>query len=391
MKNDSQAAAMLEAKTKQLILLGGGHTHALVLRSFINNKPANTEITLISPNRFTPYSGMLPGLIAGHYRYDDMHIDLASLCQRANIRFIEHRAIALHADQQCITLDSHTDIHYDLLSIDIGITPDSETIVGAQRYGISVKPIAEFYSHLQALRKEIQNNIGDKSIAVIGGGAGSIEIIFALAHSLRRDYPQRKLLFSLITGAEDILLSHPIKIRNRIKTLLEQENITLLCNHRATQVTESYLTAEQHDASGNLVEQKIPCDKSLWCTSAKAASWLSSSGLQLHDGFIVVDQHLRSASHHNVFAAGDIAYFSPSPLPKAGVFAVRQASTLQKNLCNALSNNTLAAYKPQKDFLSLLAIGEKYAIGSRGNWLIVGGKWVWHWKDYIDRKFMSMF
>lgn len=378
-------AQQTDAK-RQLVLLGGGHAHAVALLEFIKAKPANTQITLISSNRMTPYSGMLPGLIAGHYRFEEMHIDLAKLCLRGGFRFIEHSAIDLKPNQQHITLDDHSSIFYDVLSINIGITPDSNEIEGANKYGISVKPIAEFYSRLNAFRQHLKQDSEPQSIAVIGGGAGSVEICFALQESLRNEFTTQKIDFQLISGTRDILPDYPLSLRKKIKQRLKEKHISLLCETRIQSVTEDYLTGTNKNQC-----LTIPCTKSIWCTSAKAATWLENSGLDLYEGFINVDASLRSTSHRNIFACGDIAHFSKSPLPKAGVFAVRQGPILAHNLLNQLDKKPLQIYKPQKHFLSLLICGNKYATGSRGKWLIVSGHWVWKWKDFIDRRFMKLF
>ena len=102
-----------------------------------------------------------------------------------------------------------------------------------------------------------------------------------------------------------------------------------------------------------------------------------------------VDESLQSVSHREVFAAGNAAAF-PCPLPKSGVYAVRQGAVLARNLKRAIVGRPLKPYRPQEKTLYLISCGRKYAIASRGAWSAEGA-WAWRWKDWIDRRWMARF
>ena len=99
---------------------------------------------------------------------------------------------------------------------------------------------------------------------------------------------------------------------------------------------------------------------------------------------------LRSVSHPDVFAAGDNASLEGPALPKSGVYAVRQGAVLAENLKLALTGKELRRYVPQKESLSLISCGAKYAIASRGGWS-AEGRWAWYWKDWLDRRWIARF
>ncbi len=364
---------------KDLILVGGGHSHALVLRKWAMMPLAGVRITLISPQIMTPYSGMLPGLIAGHYNFEQTHIDLDKLSLWANIRFIPDKVIGIDSNNKTLQLSNHPDIEYDVVSIDIGSTP-AKNIAGAERFTVPIKPIDQFYQHWL----EIQNQARQhqlKSIAVVGGGAGSVEVILSIAYKLRQLDPA--IEYHLVTAAETVLPGYNRIVRQRVLRQMDTYKIHRHYQAKVSQVHQGLIECQNN--------QRLQCDEIIWCTQASSPSWPRASGLDCNEsGFIKVKPTLQTVTDRHIFAAGDIAHMVNNPRPKAGVYAVRQAPVLFHNLRALLLNETLKPYKPQDDFLSLLALGEKTAAGSK-YFLGFYGDWVWKWKDAIDRKFMQQF
>ena len=87
---------------RELLLIGGGHSHVIVLRMLGMNPIPGLQITLVSPSKRTAYSGMLPGMVAGHYKEDEIHIDLVPLCRFAKARFIEARVESIDPVMQIV-------------------------------------------------------------------------------------------------------------------------------------------------------------------------------------------------------------------------------------------------------------------------------------------------
>jgi len=361
---------------RDLVLTGGGHTHALVIRQLAMRPINNVRITLVSEKTLTPYSGMLPGFVAGHYSLEETHIDLNRLCQWAGVRWIKGRVDAIDLAEKSIVVNGNTSLSYDKLSIDIGSTPDL-SVAGAATHAVGVKPVSGFNDVWNSLLQESEDTrAGDWG--VIGSGAGGVELVLAMAHRFRH---RPDLKFHLVYPGQNVLKGYPEKLVIHVEKTLRDAQIELHPGFKVTRVSESGLT------SGTGAE--VALDKSIWCTAAAPAMWPVDSGLAASErGFIAVNEYLQSTSHADVYAVGDCSDMIDDPRPKAGVYAVRQAPFLTENLRAAFDGKAQKPVSLQRDFLSLLSLGDKTAVGCRAG-RVAKGRLVWKLKHYIDSKFMN--
>jgi selenide,water dikinase len=234
----------------------------------------------------------------------------------------------------------------------------------------------------------VQHHPGKTTIAVVGAGAGGVELLLAMQHRLRQVLQAQgrnpdELVFHLFTDSADILPTHNRGVRRRFEAVLAARQVVV---HRHGAVTQVFAGRLQ-TASGEVFE----VDETIWVTRAGGAPWLQDTGLALDaDGFIQVLDTLQTVTDPLIFAAGDIASMVNYPLEKAGVFAVRQGPPLSRNLRRVVEGAALVAYRPQRRWLALISTGDQYAVASRGR-LGFAGTGVWRWKDWIDRRFMKKF
>ncbi len=373
---------------RDIVLVGGGHSHVGVLRSFAMNPQPGVRLTLICRDTHTPYSGMLPGYIAGHYSYDDVHIDLSRLAEAAGARFYRDEAVGLNRRERKVKCRNRPDVPYDLLSINIGSTPRVDQSRGAADHAVPVKPIHRFHSRWQALLGRLQRHQGPMRIAVVGAGAGGVELTLAMQHRLQRELHRtaektEEPEFHLFNSAPSILPTHNQGVRRRFERILAKRGVQVHTGTRIDRVEGHRLVT----VDGKPFE----ADEVLWVTEAGGAAWLRDTGLTLDQaGFIRVRDTLQTVTDPEIFAAGDIATMVNHPREKAGVFAVRQGKPLADNLRRAVQGKPLRDYQPQKRWLALISTGDQYAIASRGA-MAFAGRWVWRWKDWIDRRFMDRF
>ena len=371
----------------ELVLVGGGHAHVAVLKRFGMTPIAGVRVTLVSRGVDTPYSGMLPGLIAGHYTRDDAHIDLQRLSRFASARAVFEEAIGLDPAAAVLHCRNRPPIRYDLLSIDIGSTPNA-SVPGAAEFATPVKPIDRLLQRWDALQARGLSDDAPKRVAVVGGGAGGVELMLSVQFRIRTlleaagRRPDR-IEYHLFTASSTILPAHNASARRMLERILADRGVRVHGGAAIAEVRDGGLVT----SGGETVE----VDEVLWTTEAKAASWLASSGLATDElGFVRVRETLQSTSHPNVFAAGDVASMERFTLEKSGVYAVRQGSVLADNLRRAALARPLRRYRPQRVFLSLISTGDRFAVASRGRFA-VQGRMMWRWKDAIDRRFMRTY
>jgi selenide,water dikinase len=378
----------LEPIVKDLVLIGGGHSHVAVIKMFGMKPVPGVRLTLIARDVQTPYSGMLPGYVAGHYNYDEAHVDLRPLTQFASARLFHDTATGIDTKNKQIICENRPPVSYDLLSINIGSRPEITTVSGAAEFTTPVKPINRFVDRWHQLTLRVLEQNGPHRIAVVGAGAAGVEILLAIQFRLRQLLNQQqrnneRLEFHLISKSRQIMPSFPAAVAQKFEHILAERQVRVHRGAEAILVDESGLSLS--DGS------RVTLDEILWVTGASAPNWIKESGLDVDDGgFMQTNDQLQSTSHSDIFGAGDIVNVVNHPRPKAGVFAVRQGKPLADNLRLALLSQPLKPFKPQKSLLALISSGDKYAVANK-SFISVSGAFVWAWKDWIDRRWVAKY
>ncbi len=352
---------------RDLVLLGGGHSHVSVLKSLGMRAEPGVRITLISRDLDTPYSGMLPGCVAGVYSAEDIHIKLGPLCRFADARLIKADVCGLDLNAKRVLLRNRPPIKFDVLSINTGAVP-----IAPHEDAVTVKPIGEFLPKWHEIVDTIK--VGD-SLAIVGAGAGGVELAMAARSALPDG-------IKITVYGPSLMAGHNAKTVALVNKTLQQRGVNWVGERVEAQSQNRLQLASGHHADASHV---------LWVTHVQAPAWLDRSGLATDpQGFITVNKQLQSISHADVFAAGDVASLQDQPRPKSGVYAVRAGAVLAVNLRHRLNGKSLRSYQAQKNYLALLGDGSGKAIASRGSWAAYGRLW-WSLKDKIDRNFINKF
>lgn len=364
---------------KRVVLLGGGHAHLRVLEAIAREPMPGAEVALISPHPRMVYSGMVPGLVAGHYRAADCEVPLAPLAQRAGVRHVLAAATRLDAAKRTVHLSTGEVAEYDLLSINTGSVMRRDTLPGAREHGLFVRPVEHLVRLLDDLVALAAQRVLD--VVVIGAGAAGVELAMALQHRLSGAGDERARV-ALVTGGPPPLFGYPETVIERARRALMRRRVTL--------IPETCVAVER----GTVVlanGARLACDAPVIATGPEAPEYLAGSGLALDErGFVLVDAMQRSTSHPEVLAAGDVASRDDGAHARSGVYAVRAGPPLAINLRRLAAGGEPVAYRPQRRTLNLISCGNRRAIAAWGE-ASAEGRWVWWWKNAIDRRFVRRY
>jgi selenide,water dikinase len=370
----------------RIVLVGGGHAHVAVLHAFAMQPEPGVVLTVVAKEVDAPYSGMLPGFVAGHYTHEECHIDVLRLARAAGARVVHGEVTGIDRAHRQVTIAGRAvPLGYDHLSLDTGITPLLDGIAGAAEHAIAVKPVSSFAPRWHALEARALTKDGPRRIAVVGTGAAGLELILAIAHRLREQARSRGLdpagFAFVLVGSADLLPTHNPRARALARAALAEAGVELVGGDAAVAVDPTGLML----ASG----RRIAAEAVLVTTKAAPPAWFRATGLPLDPaGFIAVRPTLQVLDDDRIFAVGDCASVLEHPREKAGVFAVRQGAPLTENLRRCVRGERARPFTPQRRFLTILSLGDRRAIAARGAFA-VSGRWVWRWKDRIDRAFME--
>lgn len=361
----------------QLILAGGGHAQLGVLSALANNT-SNYDVTLVTPNAFQIYSGMLPGWMAGHYTLEACRIDLKPLAKAAGVRLVLAHIVGIDANRNTVQLSNGTQLDYDALSLDVGSETNTAWVQTTNEKLLPIKPLEDFvqrWPHILAAaakRTEYQ-------LVIVGGGAAGVELAFAARQAFSVHAIEAQV--ALVASEHGLLPGHANSVKRRAKNLLLQRGILF---HQAQALD---VEAGLQLSTGEILQ----ADCVIAATGSRPAAWLRNTDLARDEqGYLIVDSQQRSVSHNNVFAAGDVCVRMDIHLSRSGVHAVFAGPILANNLLAKLTGRSMQQYRPHKKTLYLLATGPQHAIASWG-WFSAQGHWVWRWKNSIDQSFMAKY
>ena len=364
----------------KLLLVGAGHAHLEVLRSLATRPAANASVTVVSPHPHVVYSGLVPGIVAGHFGPDAASIPLAPLASAARAALITQHVIAVDPHAREATLDDGSRVGFDIASLNVGGAGASPWVRSDNV--VPVRPLERLLAAWRLARDEALHGVV-RSLVVVGGGASGVELACAIEHRLRADARDRRPTLTLVTDQPALLTDHASAVGRRFMRILDERGVEVRLQARVERIEASRVLLDSGES--------LDADRAFVATGPAAPAWLAASGLDCDArGFVRVDDHLRSVSHACVFAAGDCATQVGQAHVKAGTYAVRQGRVLAANIARILHGGDLVTFVPPQRALALITTGGRDAVASWGRWSLRGA-WLWRRKTAIDRRYVERY
>lgn len=381
-----RAVAASSPRSRHVVLVGVGHTHAYVVERWRNTPIANASLTCVSDRVVSTYSGLLPAVLAGECAPSAMEIDLPALCARAGARFVVGDVTGVDLGGRRLLVDGQPSIRFDALSVGIGSVPSFDDVeVADPTCLVPIKPMQTLLARLDRQLRAADTAYRHRPLRLVtvGGGAAGVEMALCLPAHVRAVLGStRAAEYTMVSDVEPVLASGAPRTSRLVERALSRRGVGVVSGRRVRRVGGG-LTLDDGST--------LDADIALWVTNASPPPLLAALGLPTDGrGFLLTDQSLRSTSGAPIFAVGDAGSLADHPCPKAGVYAVRQGPVLWRNIHLSLSGKPLEPYWPQRSFLRLLHTGKGRAVGEwRG--LTFEGRWVWWLKQAIDRGFIAKY
>lgn len=375
------------SSTTRVVLVGAGHAHVLVLRSWAADPPAGAELTLVEDRNAATYSGMVPGFVAGDYGLDDAQIAVAPLARRCGATLVARRAVRIDPVRRIVEVEGASPLPYDVASLDVGATVRGLDLPGVREHALATRPIGDFVEGIDRRVAAIvrtgasTGRAGTVRVAVVGAGAAGVELAFTLRARLAAAGAVPSVV--LVCGSAGFLPGFGPAVRRLAAREAEAAGIRVAATSDATFVDERGVGF----ATGHLAADMV-----VWATGAAPGDLTVASALPRDArGFVRANPTLEVRGCPGLFAAGDCAGIEGAAwVPKAGVYAVRAGPVLEANLRASVHGGALRDFVPQRNALALLNLGEGRALATKWG-LAVSGGLAWRWKDRIDRAFVQGF
>ncbi|MEV3875348.1 FAD-dependent oxidoreductase [Streptomyces sp. NPDC049906] len=258
------------------------------------------EVTLIAPEERFLHRVRQHETAAGRPEHRPA---LADLVRGSRVTRVPAEVTAIDLAARTLHTDTAGPVPYDVLVYALGSRTAFHGVPGAAEHSYPAERAA-------ALHRRLAASLGPASLAVVGGGATGIEMAAELAEA----HPEHRVR---LLAADRVGGWLSARGQRHVRRALHRLGVTIDDGRTVTAVTPGGLETDRGP---------VPADAVVWAASMEPHPLAAEAGLDVTaGGQVVVDDHLRSVSHPEVYAVGDAAAVT---LPGRGALRMGCATAL---------------------------------------------------------------
>ena len=352
----------------RVLLVGAGHAHLHVIDQAASLRRCGVDLTVVAPAMFR-YSGTASAAATGALPDDAGAVDVRRLTVARGVTHHVGRVVGIDPGARRAVLDDDRVLDFDVVSFNIGSVAATSGMRVDPRV-VTAKPLEQ----LAAIRSRLDRwpTGAPLRVAIVGGGPTGLELAGNIA---ARDRPPARI--ALFEHAPRPGQGLPVGARARVVRRLHERGVSFRTRARVTVLGPDHVVAD---------DTRHPQDLVVLATGLVAHPLVAELGLG-DDRGIPVRSTLQHVDHDHIHAVGDCAHFCPRPLPRLGVFGVRQGPVLAASLRARARGEALPAYEPQQHAMQILDLGGGRGLAVRGD-LWAEGRLPLLTKRVIDRRWL---
>jgi NADH dehydrogenase len=347
----------------RIVVVGGGFAgfHAAkTLRKTLRKAPGtDAEIVLVNRTDYFLYLPLLPEVAAAVI--DPRRVTVSLSAALPGVRLAQGDVTAVSLDDRTITFTDPEgevrELGYDRLILAAGSVNKLLPIPGVAEHAHGFRGVAEaLYLRDHVIRQvELAAATDDPAeraarctFVVVGAGYTGTEVAAQgplLTDALvRRHHVLRgqQVRWLLLDTAPRVLPELDRRLSRAADRVLRRRNVDVLMGTSVREASHQGVT---------LTDDTVVASRTLvWCVGVRPDPLVSATGLEIHQGRLVVEPTLVVPGHPEVFACGDAAAVPDltrggEPTAMTAQHAQRQGVLAGRNVAASLTNGRLRRYK----------------------------------------------
>ncbi len=324
-----------------VLVLGAGYAGMRACKVLAKSK-LDLNVTLVNKNSYHYDATALHTVAAGTNVPENIEMDIRDAVSD-KIKFVQDTVVDINREKNEVDLAENGSLHFDYLFNALGFEPETFGTPGADDIALKISNVdnaLEDYHTILAVLEKYQET-KDKSllsIAVVGGGFTSIELLGELAYQIpkwAKKYGFAKDDMKITCIAPGFLPMFDKKYADYAQKYLESKGITFIMGGTVSEVkTDGVIYGDD--------KIFLPANITFWTAGVRGNKIMAKAGYDQHRDRVAVNDDMSLSDFPNEYIIGDVSAVkdpeSGRMYPTTGQISIVEATNAVKNLEAKLQN-----------------------------------------------------